>query len=121
MAAEKGTLDVKVIEIHEDFMEHIEAGQSKIKILSVIAIVVSFLLIASYFSQLVIPFTSGTRFVQVDLLDPWLRTTQVFLIILTGVWLYNGVADLLFARGLGKSIKEVRRMEKELEAKYLTK
>ena len=104
-----------LLEAHESFIEHVEAGRSRIRLLSVITIVVAFLLIASYFSQLLLPYTSGTRYVQVDLLNPALIVTQILLIILVGAWLYVGVVNYLFATRLGKSIREIRAQEREIE------
>ncbi len=106
---------VRVIEAQEEFMQHIEAGGSRIRTLSIITIVVAFLLVASYFSQLVLPYTSGTRYVQVDLLNPTLIAAQIVLIVLVGAWLYVGVVNYLFSSRLGKTVREIRSAEKELE------
>ncbi len=106
---------VRVIEAHEEFKQQIEAGASKVKILGWITMGVTFVLIASYFSQLLIPYVSGTRYVQVDLRDPGLIATQVVLIALACAWLYVGVVNTLFARRLQKTVREIRAAEKEFE------
>ena len=106
---------VRVIEAHEEFKQQIETGASKVRALGIITIVVTFLLIASYFSQLIIPYTSGTRFVQVDLLNPALIGTQILLMILAAAWLYVGVVNYLFATRLRRTVREIRTAEKELE------
>jgi hypothetical protein len=105
-----------LLEAHESFIQHVEAGRSRIRLLSVITVIVAFLLVASYFSQLVLPLVSpSARFQTVDLLNPSLIATQVLLIILVAAWLYVGVANYLFASRLGRSIREIRTAERELE------
>lgn len=106
---------VIINELHEEFVQHVESGSSRMKQLSIITIVVTFLLGASYFSQLLLPFVSNTRVVQVNLLDPTLILVQIFLLILVAVWLYIGVVDYLFATRLSRRIKEARAKEMEME------
>lgn len=103
-----------VIESHEELIQHIERGQSRIKILSVITVVVSFLLAASYFSQLVLPLSTGQRYETVDLLNPELIVLEILLLALSAAWLYVGVVNYLFASRLGKQVKEIRSAENEL-------
>ncbi len=106
---------VRVLEAHEEFKQHIEAGASRVRVLGMITIGVTLVLIASYFSQLLLPYVSGTRYVRVDLLDPTLIATQILLIILTGAWLYVGVLNYLFATRMQKTVREIRVDEMELE------
>ncbi len=112
---EERSPEVMKIEAHEDFLQHVERGRARMRALSAITIVVTFLLIASYFSQLILPYITGTVIVQVNLRDPALVGTQILLMILAAVWLSVGVADYLFTRRLGRSIDEIRAAEKELE------
>ncbi len=114
---EDDTPGVRLIETHEEFIQHLESGSSKIRILSLLTMAVAFLLLGSYFSQLLIPFTTGTRFVVVDLLDPTLLALQVLLIVITFVWLYVGVANYLFAKRVISNVKAARARENELEKK----
>ena len=117
--AEEGTAglepSVEIIEAHGSFVEHIEVGQARIKTLSLITIVVAFLLLASYFYQVITPFTTGTTVVTVNLLDPTLLALEAVLIVVTFAWLYVGVANYLFASRLGRRVKEARAKETEIE------
>jgi len=108
---------VEIIEAHGSFVQHIEAGSAKMKTLSAITIIVAFLLLASYFYQLLTPFTTGTTVVTVNLLDPTLLALEAILILVTFAWLYVGVVNYLFASRLGRQIKEARAKEKEIEKK----
>lgn len=106
---------VQVIEAHGSFVEHIESGSARMKTLSIITIIVAFLLLASYFYQVITPFTGGTTVVTVNLLDPALLALEVVLILVTFAWLYVGVVNYLFASRLAKQIREARAKEKEIE------
>ena len=99
---------VQIIEAHGSFVRHIEDGQARMKALSLITMVVAFLLLASYFDQVLTPFTTGTKVVTVNLLDPTLLALEVVLILVTFAWLYVGVMNYLFASRLGRQIKEAR-------------
>jgi preprotein translocase subunit SecE len=116
---ERDKAKVGILDAHEDFVQHIESGQTRIRTLSVITVVVAFILIASYASQLLIPFAGGSRFQTVDLLNPTLIALQVVLVILTGAWLYVGVVNYLFATRMGKQIREFRSLEREIEKKIV--
>ena len=105
------------MEAHEEFVQHIEDGSAKMRSLSLITMVVAFLLLASYFDQVLTPFTTGTKVVTVNLLDPTLLTLEAILIVVTFAWLYVGVVNYLFASRLGKQIKGARAKEKEIESK----
>ncbi len=108
---------VQIIEAHGEFVQHIESGQTRIRALSIITIAVAFLLLASYFDQLLTPFFTGTKTVTVNLLDPTLIALEVILILVTFAWLYVGIVNYLFASRLGRQIKEARAGEKEIEAR----
>ena len=108
-----------IIEAHEELIQHIENGQIRIRTLSIITIVVALLLAASYFSQILAPFTGGQRYQTVDLLDPSLIAVEVVFLILSAAWLYVGVLNYLFASRLGKQVKEIREAERELERKII--
>jgi len=118
VAQEKGDqARVAILDAHEEFVQHIESGQARIRVLSIITIMVAFLLLASYFDQVLTPFTTGTKVVTVNLLDPTLLALEVVLILVTFAWLYVGVANYLFASRLGRQIKEARAEEREIESK----
>ena len=116
MAEERGDkAQVGILEAHEDFVQHIEAGQARVRVLSIITIVVAFLLLASYFYQVLTPFATGTSVVTVNLLDPTLLAFEVVLILVTFAWLYVGVVNYLFASRLGRQIRQARSQEAEIE------
>jgi len=108
---------VEIIEAHGSFVQHIEDGQTRMKALSIITMVVAFLLLASYFYQVLTPFTTATTVVTVNLLDPTLLALEVILIVVTFAWLYVGVVNYLFASRLGRQIKEARAKEREIESR----
>jgi len=108
------SVGVMTIDAHEELIQHIESGQAMIRLLSVITLIVAGTLIASYFYQLLLPFASTTTVVEVNLLDPTLRATQVLLIILAGAWLFVGIINLRFAMRLGRKVREIRTYEEEL-------
>lgn len=116
MAEEKGDqAKVAILDAHEEFVQHIEGGQARIRVLSIITIAVAFVLLASYFDQVITPFTTGTKVVTVNLLDPTLLALESVLILVTFAWLYVGVVNYLFASRLGRQIKEARAREHEIE------
>ena len=118
VAEEKGDrARVAILDAHEEFVQHIESGQARIRTLSIITIIVAFILLASYFDQVLTPFTTGTKVVTVNLLDPTLLALEVVLILVTFAWLYVGVVNYLFASRLGRQIKEARANEKEIESR----
>lgn len=115
---EKGDVEkspnAMVVEAHEEFVQHIENGQGRIRALSILTMAVGVLLLASYFSQILYPFVTGQTTVQVNLLDPTLIVFEIVLIVLTFAWLYVGVINYLFSSRLGRMIRNARAAEKEL-------
>jgi type III secretory pathway component EscU len=110
---------VMAIEAHEEFVQHIEAGETRMRVLSVISVIVAGFLIASYFSQLLLPYVSNTTVVSVNLRDPVLILTEVVVLIVAAAWMYVGITDYLFARRLGKQVREIRAAERELEKRIM--
>ncbi len=108
---------VMVLEAHEEFIQQIESGSSKIRALSLIVMVVTVLLIGSFLFQLALPYYSGTTTVAVNLLDPALQAAELSLIALAAIWFYVGIRDYFFTRRMTKAIKEIRELERELEKK----
>ena len=113
--SEKPEPTVLVDEAHEDFVQHIEAGSSRIRLLSVLTLVVSVLLLAAYASQLLLPFVTGQTIVTVNLVDPTLLASEVLILLLTVAWLYVGAINYLFSTRLSRQVKEARTREQELE------
>ncbi len=104
-----------IIEAHEEFIQHIERGSSKIRGLSLVTIVVAAALFVSYAYQLLLPYAGGVTSVTVNLVDPVLQGAELALVALTLVWLYVGVRDYLFTKRMAKAIKEARTLEKDIE------
>jgi len=104
-----------MLEAHEEFIQHIEKGSSKIRTLSVTTLVVAVLLVASYLYQLLLPYATGTTTVTVNLLDPTLQATEAIVLLIALAWLYVALRDYLFTTRLTHSIREIRRQERELE------
>ena len=115
--SEKGSPAKTLIETHEVFIQHIEAGRSKIMILSIITIFVSGLLAISYVYQLLLPYLSSTTMVTVNLLDPSLTAFELVLIVLALLWLYVGIRDYAFTLRLSRGIAQARALEAELQKK----
>lgn len=110
---------VSGIEIHEEFMQHIERGGGIIKTLAVITILVSGALAVSYVSQLVIlPFALGITSQTVNLVDPSLMATEVALLTLTLIWFYVGLRDYRFVRKMARQVREIRVLEAQAAKKY---
>jgi hypothetical protein len=106
---------VMAIEMHEEFIQHIERGGSKIKTLSWTTVIVALILVGSYIYQLALPYATGTTSVTVNLADPTLQATELGVMVLGLVWLYVGVRDLLFTSKMDRAIREVRALEKDIE------
>ena len=114
MADEEPTAN-SVLEIHEEFLQHVEAGSAKIKTLSAVTIFVSALLAVSYLIEIASPYLFGLTSTTVNLRDPILVGFEVILTILALIWLYIGVSDFRFVARLSKSIRQARALEKEIE------
>ncbi|HME18685.1 MAG TPA: hypothetical protein VKF15_02985 [Nitrososphaerales archaeon] len=106
---------VSMIETHEEFIQHIEGGSSMMRTLSAITIVVSFVLLLAYISQLLLPYATGVTSQTVSLVDPTLQVTEVAVSVLALLWLYVGIRDLLFSRRMRRAIKEIRALESDIE------
>jgi hypothetical protein len=104
-----------VLEIHEEFLQRVEAGSSKIRALSVVTIVVAFLLTLSYVYQVASAYLTPATTVTVNLRDPVLVAFEVVLTALAVVWLYVGIRDYRFVSSLSKSISRARVLEKDIE------
>jgi len=112
---DKAESAVIIDESHEEFAQHIETGSGRIRLLSVLTLIVSVLLLASYFSQLLLPFVTGQTTVTVNLVDPTLLVFEGLIIVLTFAWLYVGAVNYLFSTPIRKQVKEARAKEHEIE------
>src|SRR2546422_6633075 len=96
---------VMAINAHEDFLEHVERGSSKIRFLSRVTVLVASLLTISYLLQLVVlPFVLGVRAQTVDLVDPTLMAFEAGLLLLPPPSLFLGGVDLRFSSYLANQI-----------------
>jgi hypothetical protein len=103
------------IEAHEEFAQHIEASQRRIRSLSVVTLAVGIFLSVAYVLQIVYPFVFGQSIVSVNLLDPTLLVFEFAALLLTFAWIFVGATNYRFATRLGKMVKAARVAEKELE------
>ena len=105
---------IQAMELNELFLQRLEEGTGRLRFLSVVTLIVSVLLLASYASQVILPFATGQTTVTVNLLDPGLLVFEGLLILLTVAWLYVGGLNLLWARRIGGRIKKVRAEEDKM-------
>ncbi len=119
MMSEEGIAPVvKAIELREEFIQHVEYGSTRIRILSVTSVVVAAILVVSYVYQMVVtPFILHVESVTVNLVDPLLIGTEVFLTALAALWLVLGITEYRFTSRMFKAIKEIRKEEKKIEEK----
>ena len=104
-------------DLAEEFLQHVEAGSSKIRAISIISIIVAVLLAVSYVYQIFLPLAAGTRLVEVDLADPALVALEVVLLVVVLVWFLVGLREYLFTVRLTKQVREIRRLEDEFAKK----
>jgi hypothetical protein len=110
---------VSIIELQEEFIQHVERGGRKIRLLALIAIFAGGYFALNYFIQLVVlPYGLGTTSETVNLVDPTLAATGAISLVISLLWLYAGLRDLVFERRLAKRIKEVRELQSQVAKKY---
>lgn len=102
------------MELNELFVQRMEEGARRLRVLSIVTLIVAVLLLASYASQVVLPFVSGQSTVTVNLLDPSLLVFEGLLILLTVAWVYVGAVNFLWARRFGFRIAKVRAEEDKI-------
>ncbi len=99
-----------IIDAHREMVRHIEQSAGRIRILSILTVLVSAALAASYLLQLVLPLT-GTTTVTVDLTAPSNIVAELVVFALVLVWLYLGVTDLRFSSRMKNEISVARSKE----------
>ncbi|MDG7016197.1 MAG: hypothetical protein JRM82_02355 [Nitrososphaerota archaeon] len=110
---------VSIIELQEEFIQHMERGGRKIRMLALVATVAGAYFAASYFAQLVvIPYGLGITHQTVDLVDPGVVAAGVLSLTVSILWSFAGARDLLFERKLARRIKEVRRLQSDIAKRY---
>jgi len=110
---------VSIIELQEEFIQHMERGGRKIRLLSLIAIVAGAYFALNYFLQLVVlPYGLGITSETVNLVDPTLAALGLVSLVISLLWFGAGLRDLMFERRLAKRIKEVRELQAQVARKY---
>ena len=111
--------NVSIIELQEEFVQHIERGGRKITLLALIAAVSGAYFALNYFLQLVVlPYGLGITSQTVNLVDPVLVAVGTVSLVISLLWLYAGLRDLMFGRRLEKRIKELRELQAQVAQKY---
>jgi len=103
-----------IIDAHQELVRHIEQSAGRIRVLSLLTLVVASVLVASYVSQLALPLT-GTRTVTVNLSDPTNVATELIVLALALIWFYVGVQDFRFSSRMKGEIRAARAKEKEIQ------
>ena len=110
---------VSIIELQEEFVQHIERGGRKIMVLALIAVVSGAYFALNYFLQLVVlPYGLGITSQTVNLVDPPLVAVGAASLVISLLWLYAGLRDLMFGRRLARRIKELRELQAQVAEKY---
>jgi len=110
---------VSIIELQEEFIQHIESGGRKIRLLALIAIFAGGYFALNYFIQLIVlPYGLGIRSETVNLVDPVLVATGAISLAISLLWFYAGLRDLIFERRLARRIEEVRKLQRQVAKKY---
>lgn len=110
---------VSMIELQEEFIQHMERGGRKIRLLALVATVAGGYFAVSYFVQLVVlPYGLGITSQTVDLVDPGLVALGAASLAISLLWCYAGVRDLFFERRLAKRIREVRDLQAQTAKKF---
>jgi len=110
---------VSIIELQEEFIQHVERGGRKIRLLALIAIFAGGYFALNYFIQLVVlPYGLGITSETVNLVDPTLVATGAISLVISLLWFYAGLRDLVFERRLAKRIREVRELQSQVAKKY---
>ncbi len=105
---------IKLMELNELFVQRMEEGARRLRLLSVVTLIVAVLLLASYVSQVALPFLTGQTTATVNLLDPSLLVFEGLLMALTIAWIYVGAINFLWARRFGLRIAKVRAEEDKI-------
>jgi len=110
---------VSIIELQEEFVQHVERGGRKITLLALIAVISGAYFALNYFLQLVVlPYGLGIKSQTVNLVDPALVAVGTVSLVISLLWLYAGLRDLMFGRRLEKRIRELRKLQAQVAQKY---
>jgi len=110
---------ISIIELQEEFVQHMERGGRKIILLALIAVVSGAYFALNYFLQLIVlPYGLGIRSQTVNLVDPALVAVGTVSFVISLLWLYAGLRNLMFGRRLEKRIKQLRELQAQAAQKY---
>ncbi len=119
MMSEDKDPGVAMIELQEEFIQHMERGGKKIRLLALVAVVAGAYFAVTYFVQLVVlPYALGITSQTVDLVDPGLVALGIVGLAVSLLWCYAGARNILFERRLAERIKEVRSLQAETAKRY---
>jgi hypothetical protein len=111
--------NVSMIELQEEFIQHMERGGRKITLLAVIATIAGAYFAINYFLQLVVfPYALGITSQTVNLVDPSLVVVGALSFAISLLWFYAGLRDLVFGRKMAKQIREIRELQSQAAKKY---
>ena len=117
--SEDGDPGVSLIELQEEFIQHMERGGRKIRLLAVIATLAGAYFALNYFLQLVVlPDGLGITSQKVNLVDPGLVAVGLVSLAVSLAWCLAGVRDLMFERRLAKRIREIRALQSAAADRY---
>jgi hypothetical protein len=117
--SEEKDADVSMIEMQEEFIQHVERGGRKIRLLALIAMIAGAYFAINYFVQLVVlPYGLGIRSETVNLVDPSLVALGVISLVISVLWFYAGLRDFIFERRLARRVKEIRELQARVAQKY---
>jgi hypothetical protein len=109
--AERGP---QILDAHQELVRHVEEGAARIRILSIVTLIVAAVLAVSYVYQIALPF-AGTTTVTVNLSDPANVAAELVVMLLALAWVYVGVSDLRFSWRIQNEIRAARSKEREIE------
>jgi hypothetical protein len=117
--AEDKDPNVSMIELQEEFIQHMERGGRKIRVLALIAALAGAYFAVNYFLQLVVlPYALGITTQTVNLVDPGLMAVGSVSLVISLLWLYTGFRDFVFAGKMATQIKEIRNLQSQLAKQY---
>ena len=111
--------NVSMIEMQEEFIQHMESGGKKITLLAIVATIAGAYFAVNYFLQLVVfPYLLGITTQTVNLVDPGLVAVGAVSLAVSLLWFYAGVRDVMFGRKMAKQIREIRETQARAAKKY---
>jgi hypothetical protein len=105
------------VEAHDDFIEHIELGNRRVRILAVFGGTAAFLLLVGLLSQVILPYASGTGTVTVNLVDPGLVALELVLAAMAAAWFIWNITEYRFTSRMNREIRRARELEKKMGEK----